>query len=326
MGSRNDHAIPNHLVIRSNPVPGESMIGYLRRLCIANGYDTLQWVFHKNIRFADELFTEENMWEISDVTGCDCKIIRRNSYCINGWHGSSINFHGIKIDRDRIDIKYLNICPDCLLESPIIQSIWDLVDCTACPKHGTNIVNRCPACRRFFSWMRASNTCECGMVEYDDYFTGFSSENEVACAKHISFLLGNKVETEAVPGMTENIKRLSLEDFLYCVNRVYSIPVYEDENNCRVKVEMAFPDKRICVSYSMGILMDWSAPFYNHVEKISKFIIGYGGVHRVKKRAERNFLLASFLGMMGEVASKIDGTTEIFDRKWFDINKSNNLI
>lgn len=326
MGNRNDHAIPNHLVIRSNPVPGESMIGYLRRLCIANGHDTLQWIFDNNIRFADEIFTEENMWRISDVTGCDCKIIRRNSYCINGGQGGSINFHGIEISRDRIGIKYLNICPDCLLESPIIQSVWDLVDFTACPKHGTNIVNRCPACRGFLSWMRASNTCECGMVEYDDYFTGFSSENEVTCAKHISFLLGNKAETEAVPGMSENIKRLSLDGFLYCVNRIYSIPVYDDENNYHVKAGQAFLDKRECVSYSMGILMDWPAKFYKHVETVSEFIIRYGGVHRVKRREERNFLLAYFLGMMSGVASNIDGTTEVFDRKWFDINKRNNLI
>lgn len=61
MGRRNDYKMRNHLVVRSDPVPGESMIGYLRRLCIANGYDTLQWIFDKKIRFSEEIFMEENM-------------------------------------------------------------------------------------------------------------------------------------------------------------------------------------------------------------------------------------------------------------------------
>lgn len=326
MGRRNDHTMRNHLVVRSDPVPGESMIGYLRRLCIANGYDTLQWIFDKKIRFPEEIFVEENMWRIADATRCDCKIIRRNSYCIIGEKERAINFHGFVIDRNRIDLRYLNICPDCLLENYILKSVWDLVDYTACPEHGTNIVNRCPACGRFLSWMRASNTCECGMVEYDDYFTGMSSENEVACAKHISFLFEGKIATETVQQISENVKMLSLEDFLYCINRLYTIPVLDEKDNYIVKAERLFPNRKLCVSHSMGILMDWPAKFYEHIENVSEFIIRYGGINKIKMMQDRRFLLVSFLGMMDGVAGMIDGSKEVFDKVWFCVNKGNKLL
>jgi hypothetical protein len=322
MGSCSDHAMPTYLVIRSDPAPGESMIGYLRRLCIANGYDSLQWIFEKNISSPHELFVEENLRRIADVTGCDYRLLREAGYIPVNSSGSLINFCGIEIEKSHIDIDVLNICTECLSERLLHHPIWDLVDCTSCPIHGTKIANRCPVCGSPLSWMRASNTCECGIFEFEDYCAGKSQKNEFICAKHIYSLLRYEVNSNVYHEIRREIRMLSLNDFLRSIRALYTIPTFEKTGRKDGVYKLTRISKRrnVCVNYSMGVLMNWPSGFYAHVEKIANFILMHGNLVGAEQGGMKRLLIILFFFRMKNLSIKIDPTGEVWNSKGTDLD------
>lgn len=55
------------------------------------------------------------------------------------------------------------ICPECVREFNFCRSAWILQGITACPAHGTILIDRCGYCQRTISWRRPGlDVCGCG--------------------------------------------------------------------------------------------------------------------------------------------------------------------
>ncbi|CAO3449542.1 TniQ family protein [Azospirillum largimobile] len=317
MAIRNNFAIPNRLVIRSDLVPGESVVGYLRRLSIANGFDSLQWMFKSNLSSKEKTYYENILHQVQCITGCDYEILKSHGYIPllkNDW---ITDFYGFDVRKKHFAFSSQRICPMCFCEKPIFQSVWDIRAWIACPIHGTHIIDQCPECGRSLSWSQATYMCECGAFEYDDYFTGNSHENVIFCSKHISFLLWRRKEDENTK-IDDKVRAFSLENFLDLIVDLYMVPLIEVRSRKTVYASI-YKYYGDCLIHSMGIIMNWPDGFYEHVERVVEALLYFRNMEEEKYLTFRLFLCASFIDKMKGIARSVDGDETIWCNKWGDV-------
>ena len=300
----------DRIVIRSDLVPGESVTGYLRRLSIANCYDSVNFLLNKKIFSKEEIYYEDNLELISSITGVNCEFFRRSGYVSVSKESQYINFYGNEIRKKHFDFYYQKICTACFCEKPVIQSVWDMSAWIACPVHGSRLIDRCPECGRSLSWRQATYACECGDFDYDDYFTGKSHENVIACSRHISFLLWNKKDDKNV-GLIDRIRRINLENFLSIVHDLYMIPVIEDRSG-KIFYRSLYNNYSECLIYSMDILMKWPDGFYEHVERVVKATLTFRNAEEEQYLGYRALLCESFLKKMKIIEEAINEDDDLW--------------
>lgn len=60
-------------------------------------------------------------------------------------------------------LQHPKVCPDCIVESGIVDACWDIAFMVGCPKHNRPLVWRCPDCAQRLRWNRQGLlTCTCG--------------------------------------------------------------------------------------------------------------------------------------------------------------------
>jgi len=71
---------------------------------------------------------------------------------------------GERISKDYfLTHKHARVCPFCLLQFGYARRSWDFTLCTACPIHGTVLIDHCPDCGRHLNWLRRTiDECPCG--------------------------------------------------------------------------------------------------------------------------------------------------------------------
>ncbi len=155
------------LMVRIDPVTGESPLGYLCRISGVFRYDKANWLdgllgYHipqlDIVKGQDALKTShilrlhpdewrETYYERSYTES-------RSKYC---------RFLGQPIRLDRLNLTRPRVCPDCLREHEVCLAIWDLALVAVCPIHHRYLVNDCWKCSKPLRWSRHSITqCQCG--------------------------------------------------------------------------------------------------------------------------------------------------------------------
>ena len=155
------------LLFRVEPVPLESLRGYLCRVASAHGYDDPQWLVHLAgfSGYSAALDRKDHERPMARVLRLEPQQWRAMSYRSVKRAGCVAQraFCGRTVRSDQLNYRRPRICPYCLRESPVWWAVWDLALVAACPLHRCLLINRCPVCNRNLVWRRpAVEKCRCG--------------------------------------------------------------------------------------------------------------------------------------------------------------------
>lgn len=137
------------------PANDESAIGYIRRLGIANGYNSWRSLMHA----AEINPSRHALWKsrqrLCRALGIDdswlTQVFPDNTTGIGHRH----HFFG-RADADPV-------CPACLLDNPYVRQAWNHSLVTACPEHKVALLDICPSCDLPLQQTRWDIArCDCG--------------------------------------------------------------------------------------------------------------------------------------------------------------------
>lgn len=146
------------LPIEGSPIPGESLMGFVLRMSVANHLNGIQWlgavlgkdrIFHLSI---------DHIPMISWVFGAPLESFRDISISfMSGTRNSYWNFYSHPISKSYlIRHRMPQLCTRCIEEAGVIKKIWDLRSVTVCPFHKILLLDRCDLCGKPISWNRPS--------------------------------------------------------------------------------------------------------------------------------------------------------------------------
>ena len=158
MGRVNGRAEPGRLVVRTAPMPGEHVLGYLLRLAEINDYKGPHWLpgFNqskgKDIKRKAGGVNRAASSELEELTG-----VVGLQEALGGWRtpGRCSIGRGVSLPVQQVQLGWRKICPSCLEEARFLRAAWDLTHWVACPIHGRFMLQECPECRQPLGWREA---------------------------------------------------------------------------------------------------------------------------------------------------------------------------
>ena len=149
------------LVVRSAPMPDESLLGHLLALASVNhipGVHSLARLVKLPRNFysypCDLSPLAALVGETPETLASMASWPTRRGRC---------RFGAFDLSTMQVDIFRPKLCPRCLKESGTCKRIWDLRCVVVCPEHGCWLIDRCESCRTRLSWNRPTiDRCGCG--------------------------------------------------------------------------------------------------------------------------------------------------------------------
>lgn len=196
------------------------------RLTESNGYDTPAWILElsrmNHLRFGYScpfVFREPaGLTGLSALTGVGLSELAKLT-CPSAEADDAPRkeqlFFGSPVPKYFIRVVDTKICSGCLRESNYCRKVWDLAAVTACPVHGTILLDECPNCHRRVLWSRkAVSVCACGF-DWREANLPPLPESELKVVGHIHRLCGYRLPAGEL-GFDESnpILDLDLKGFL----------------------------------------------------------------------------------------------------------------
>lgn len=161
------------LIVRPEPKPDESLIGYVLRLTDANCYHSPKYILEycgvTPFLMISEggLFVEKNLdlGRLSTLTQVDIERLRGLVLLASEKtdEPASMQVFGQPVSSRLLRSRPSKICPSCLKESGYLRRIWQIVPFTVCLNHLCRLIDVCPECDRDMTWVRPKVTrCTCG--------------------------------------------------------------------------------------------------------------------------------------------------------------------
>lgn len=159
-------ATSTRLPLRCEPIPGESLNGFLARLAERNHFTKAAWVADlAGIRFPQVWYSDDALERLAAVTEIEAVALRdiapppprsKVSFTVSTVLGHNVSTEAFVRDGRRI-------CPQCMAQSPHHRIAWDMRFVRSCVDHGTQLLAACPECRRKLDWRTSSvRLCKCG--------------------------------------------------------------------------------------------------------------------------------------------------------------------
>lgn len=133
------------------PYDDESPVGYLIRVCEANKFNSVRWLYS-----ADAAPFSLNPLDI---------LSRLLESPWSGFEKIESNIRTIcKLKRKHLNYTVLRYCPECLEEEPYYRAQWYIKSTVACVKHRCWLIDRCIECGDELSYSRKAliTECHCG--------------------------------------------------------------------------------------------------------------------------------------------------------------------
>lgn len=156
------------LLITPQPKLAESLQGFILRTSEANGYDSpsriltyagLGWQASHSARPSLNKLAVLYGRGVDHLVGLGC-IPDQDSRAKKGKHQAVM---GHTLQKNFFLTGRSRVCPDCVLETGIVESYWELRYAVACPIHKKYAIAICPKCNGVLSWFRRGLlVCECG--------------------------------------------------------------------------------------------------------------------------------------------------------------------
>jgi len=165
------------LPVSISPRPGESIESWLEHLADANGLTTAQLLTllrrdGASTRYLTLAPAPGTITHLAALARVDPDAVAATT--LAAYDGTALDLTGLHVD-DRHSYRQVaargwapahgtQICPDCLADTNTWHSAWRLLIVTACTRHRSLLVARCPSCRRPFRDQRHSHLRRVGAV------------------------------------------------------------------------------------------------------------------------------------------------------------------
>ncbi|OAZ15257.1 TniQ family protein [Thalassospira indica] len=147
------------LLVRPKPEKAESFRGYLLRVSTENGYHNPNWMLRQLGIHPRAYLPRDDVAKLASVLNLADHELSNIQSRIVGPRWVRVGSHEIHIcAQERRSFRY---CPQCLSEAPYHRALWEFKPMSACPKHGTYLLETCSKCYRRVGWAR-ENLLECG--------------------------------------------------------------------------------------------------------------------------------------------------------------------
>ncbi len=152
------------LPVRCEPYPGvESLGGFVRRAAHANGYDTTSWLLEAAGLPRSFASVRCCLGGLAALTGADRQLLERTAIWSPPGVVGRVTFGNALMYASHVNFGTHRFCPGCLEEACMLQRNWQLRPVVACDRHGLLLLDKCPACSRWFSpRTRCLRVCRCG--------------------------------------------------------------------------------------------------------------------------------------------------------------------
>lgn len=129
------------------PQPGEHVLGYIRRLCVANEMPSMRefWLGAGFMTMTPN--SEDRMWRtLGAMTGLNPKLLDLLRRPFIGDCETAVSILGQPIRKRFLVDRHLRHCPDCTRENGVLQPEWSIYHVTACHRHGAQLQDTCQRC------------------------------------------------------------------------------------------------------------------------------------------------------------------------------------
>lgn len=249
------------LVRTPQPLPNESLPGYILRVSEANGYDSPWPVLqHAEIYYASLTNAALPVDKLAPILGVPESILRTLSYQTGGTCAEpeqTVRIMGHFLGRGQklqpFRLKSPCICPHCIAEDGYISSVFDLQAIVACPRHGCNLVSQCPHCHQPLSWFRQGLLrCKCGGSLADEG-PELAAPQLVELMSVLFARLNNAITSDAKHGLpASHLLGIPLRVLLR------KLP---DLGAMKVALEGQAPSMYACMLAAAEVLADWPNNF-----------------------------------------------------------------
>ena len=143
------------------PYEDESLAGYVIRLSFSNYYSSPNWILrladlpvNRKISLSAQPHQPSRLSQLLKLSDEQLKIMTSLPLQLAKVM-DPVPYHIYK--------NAINLCPNCLLESPYCRKIWDWNGVDVCSKHQCLLISSCAGCQKNIRWVRAEVTrCRCG--------------------------------------------------------------------------------------------------------------------------------------------------------------------
>lgn len=147
------------------PVIGEHVLGYVRRLCEANGMDTMRAFWATTGLSTLCPWSADSLWlQVQGLTGFCEEDINRLRWSRSG---GQISVKGLPIRQRLLDNIRLRHCPDCLSEGSTLRPTWSIFHVTACERHANQLEDTCGNCGAELRLMSKTTIWDCPVCGTD---------------------------------------------------------------------------------------------------------------------------------------------------------------
>lgn len=150
--------------IEGSPIKGESLMGFVLRMSLANHVDGIQWL--GRLMKKERIFhlSKQHVPTIAWIFGATVDSFENTTISQITKHQDTYwDFYSHFISRSYLmRHRTPQICPKCVEELGYIKKVWDLRAVTTCPHHRILLQDRCEGCGKYISWSRHSIfACSC---------------------------------------------------------------------------------------------------------------------------------------------------------------------
>lgn len=214
------------LVVTPKPITNESLLGYLLRVSVANGYDTPWHVLTTaGIGRREAMSADFPINKLAPLVNCESKDLCPIAYSFQPKLG--VNEYKI-LAHDLGQVPHMrtyrfakpSFCAACVVEKGFLEAHWDLEGVTVCHIHGTALLTHCPRCGRRINWFRPDLLqCACGAQWHDVTLSQVSVEQRALANLVNSKVLGTEMQScEMVKLPSKELGLLPLSALLGVIN------------------------------------------------------------------------------------------------------------
>lgn len=240
------------------PQPSESILGYLKRLAVLLKFDSVSALS------GGKLF----LTPITDITiAVDTKRLAKalgdQWQALKASHiapeGSKFSFHGHILEKEKLHLSTMKICPACIEENPYHRNHWHLAALDTCETHGVSLTDKCFHCSATLTWNSPGvDLCsECnGRIKLSG--PQVPSASGALAARILLTICGLREEdqTEPVPPVLAGLSLKDAIDFLDLLGRLRR-HVEPSDNGGGSSAEL--------VAGGIQLAREWPSSFYREL-------------------------------------------------------------
>lgn len=173
------------LVLRSQPLPGESLEGFVARLAELNLHPGPQWIL-RTAKLTDgfDRRTSE-LSGLAGVAGVPVESLGAMSHWPVPGRPSQLRFGEHCVQMNALALYQDRICPLCIAQHGFARQLWHLKAYAVCHEHSLPLVDHCSTCGWQLRWQRPGlDRCRCGAQLQAG--NDFAPESAVNVARQLS--------------------------------------------------------------------------------------------------------------------------------------------